>query len=92
MQSKIAPPLSPSSKRQRPKASPHQEKQPRELPEYKAAVELELWKEQQEEMFKTMVYLCFMRFVFESLLIFVSILPLMVNIGHNFVLFSIFFI
>ena len=37
------------------KTSSHHEEQPRDLPEYKAAIELELWKEQQEEVFKTMV-------------------------------------
>jgi len=47
--------LPPSSKRQQRKDSPRQEAQPRELPEYKAAIELELWKEQQEEIFKTML-------------------------------------
>ena len=54
-QSKKASQSSPSSKK-RHHASPRQEEQPRELPEYKAAIELELWKEHQEEVFKTMVY------------------------------------
>lgn len=36
-------------------ASPRDDNQRLDLPEYKAAIELELWKEQQEENFKTMV-------------------------------------
>ena len=98
VQSKVPPPLPPSSKRQHPKTSSHQEQQPRELPEYKAAIELELWKEQQEEMFKIMVYPYFIRFVFQAfrcnvlLLIFFSIVSLMVKAEHNFLLFCIFFL
>ena len=56
----VAAPQDTAALQHRPKPQQqHQHQQqpdlPRDLPEYKAAIELEIWKEQQEEAFKNIV-------------------------------------
>ncbi len=55
----VAAPQDTAALQHRPKQQQHQQQQqpdlPRDLPEYKAAIELEIWKEQQEEAFKNIV-------------------------------------
>ena len=46
-------------RQQQQQQQPQQQAAPREQPEYKAAIELELWKEQQEQAFTKLVMFYF---------------------------------